>query len=96
MGLAPVVLVAITVTLALFTGCEIIACTNFAAEAGKPQTVDCAYIEGGEPAPCGDSDMTYIIEQAQMQTYHEIVVILVSLTLISAGIDVAYLSLARK
>ena len=97
LGLAPVVLTFITVILVLITGTEIMACTQFAAEAGKPQTVDCIDTESGETAECGSSiEIGYIIEQAQMQTYHSVIITLICATLLSAGIDVAYLSLARK
>ena len=96
MGLAPVALVAITVSLALITGCEIIACTKHMAEISNPKLVDCESVETGEPVPCDSDNLAYIIERTQMQTYHEIIVIMLAITMLSAGIDVAYLSLARK
>jgi hypothetical protein len=98
-SLAPLILVAITAALICITCSEIISYNQLKAKANESEVVDCAYI--GEQAEAAarckeESRQNDLVKELELQNYYSNVVILVAITILSAGLDVVYLSLARK
>jgi len=98
-SLAPLILVAITAALVCITCSEIISYNQLKAKADESELVDCAYI--GEQAEVAarceeESRQNDLVKELELQNYYSNVVILVAITVLSAGLDVVYLSLARK
>ncbi len=97
-GVAPLILVAITAALICITGSEILAYNRLKTKANDSRVVDCAYINDSEVASRCESELEHddLMMEIQLQNGYSNIVVLIAITALSAGLDVAYLSLARK